>query len=271
MKKRCHTTPAQLTRALTAIALLAPLAAAQAAGTTSVSVGADYASGDYGTPQTTDTLSLPVSVKYETGPWTLRASVPFVHVKGTFSRDQGARIDDSGNPVDEDALVTSTARSESGIGDLVVAAHYTLINNPDGYSFDIGGKAKLATADKDKTLITSGENDYSVQLDFYRASTSVALFATLGYTLKGEPTGVSYKDPVYGSLGFSVPLAAGKSVGAAWDYRQKVFTNGDPINELSGFFSMKFDPHNKMQLYVVYGLSDGSPDYGGGVVLTHTY
>lgn len=272
MKKLCVTTPAPLTRALIAMAFLAPLTAAHAAGTTSVSVGADYASGDYGTAETTDTYSLPVSVKYETGPWTLRASIPYVRVEGTFSRDQGALIDDNGNPVgDDDVLATSTKRSESGIGDLVVAAHYTLINNPDGYSFDIGGKAKLATADKDKTLITSGENDYSVQLDFYRASTSVALFATLGYTVKGEPTGVSYKDPVYGSLGLSVPLAAGKSVGAAWDYRQKVFTNGDPINELSGFFSMKFDPHNKMQLYVVYGLSDGSPDYGGGVVLTHTY
>lgn len=270
MKKRCVTTPAQLSRALIAMVCLAPFAV-HAAGTTSVSVGVDVASGDYGTPETTDTYSLPVSIKHETGPWTLRASIPFVHVEGNFSRDQGAAVDDRGNLVDDDLPVASSGRSQSGIGDLVVAAHYTLINNPDGYSFDVGGKAKLATADKDKTLITSGENDYSVQVDFYRSLPSVALFATLGYTIKGEPAGVSYKDPVYGSLGFSVPLGTGKSLGAAWDYRQKVLTNGDPINELSGFFGMKFDPHNKMQVYVVYGLSDGSPDYGGGVVLTHTY
>lgn len=269
MKKRCVTQTAQLTRALLAIAALAPLTHANAAGTTSVSVGVDYASGDYGTTVTTDTISLPVSVKHENGPWTLRASVPFVRVEGNFSRDQGGEV--RGNGTVEDSTPPATARSETGLGDLVVAAHYTLINNPDGYSFDLGGKIKLATADEDKTLITSGENDYSVQADFYRSLPNVALFATLGYTIKGEPAGVSYKDPFYGSLGFSVPLGAGKSLGAAWDYRQKVFTAGDPINELSGFFSLKFDPQNKMQVYVVYGLSDGSPDVGGGVVFTHSY
>ncbi|HET6720800.1 MAG TPA: hypothetical protein VFH22_14195, partial [Rhodocyclaceae bacterium] len=59
--------------------------------------------------------------------------------------------------------------------------------------------------------------------------------------------------------------------GAAWDYRQKVVTNGDPISELSVFYSYRFDPHNKVQFYVVKGLADGSPDFGGGAVLSHSY
>lgn len=242
---------------LLALAALAPLGAAQAAGSTSVSVGLDLASGDYGTNETTDTYTAPVAVKHENGPWTLRANLPLVHVEGSFSRDQGTGA--GGN------------RSETGIGDLTVAAHYTLIDNPDGYSLDLGGKAKIATADADKTLITSGENDYSVQVDVFRSLPEMAVFATLGYTAKGEPAGLDYRNPFYGAVGLSLPLATGRSVGAAWDYRQKVIRGGDPVSEVSAFYSQRFDPHNKMQLYVVRGLADGSPEFGGGVVLTHTY
>jgi hypothetical protein len=253
--------------ALLALAAFAPLGAAQAAGTTSVSVGLDFASGEYGTTETTDTYTAPVTVKYANGPWLLRASVPFVHAEGTFSRDLGFEDPSEDTPTG----VVQGKRSESGLGDLTVAAHYTLIDNPDGFSLDLGGKAKIATADKDKTLITSGENDYSVQADVFRSLPEVALFATLGYTVKGEPAGVDFKNPFYASVGLSVPVASGHSVGAAWDYRQKVITAGDPISELTAFYSRRFDPHNRMQLYVVYGLSDGSPDFGGGVMLTHSY
>jgi hypothetical protein len=245
---------------LLALATLTPIGAAHAAGTTSVSVGLDFATGDYGTAETTDTYTAPVSVKHEDGLWTLRASLPLVHVEGSFSRDQGTRNPGAGGN-----------RSETGIGDLTVAAHYTLINNPDGYSLDLGGKAKIATADDDKTLITSGENDYSVQVDVFRSLPNVAVFATLGYTVKGEPAGIDYKNPFYVSLGASLPLATGKSVGAAWDYRQKVISGGNPVSELSAFYSQRLDPRNKMQLYVVHGIADGSPEFGGGVVLTHTY
>lgn len=245
---------------LLTVAALAPLGVARAAGTTSVSVGLDFASGDYGTAETTDTYTAPVAVKHENGPWTLRASLPLVHVEGSFSRDRG--INNSG---------AGGNRSETGIGDLTVAAHYTLINNPDGYSLDLGGKAKIATADKDKTLITSGDNDYSVQADVFRSLPEIAVFATLGYTVKGEPAGIDYTNPFYSSVGLSLPLATGKSVGAAWDYRQKVISGGDPVSEISAFYSQRFDPRNKMQLYVVHGLSDGSPEFGGGVVLTHSY
>jgi hypothetical protein len=262
MKNRCP--PSLL--ALTLIAAVAPLGVAQAAGTTSISVGLDFASGDYGTAETTTTLTAPVSVKHVNGPWTLRASLPYVRAEGTFSRDLG--IDDRGT----DATgVVQGKRTETGLGDLTIAAHYTLLDNPEGTSFELGGKAKLATADKDKTLITSGENDYSVQLDVFRSLPELALFATLGYTIKGEPAGVDFKDPFYASVGLSVPVATGQSVGAAWDYRQKVVSSGNPVNELSAFYSRRFDPNNRMQLYVIYGLSDGSPDYGGGVVLTHSY
>ncbi len=235
--------------------LIVPLEQASAA--TSMSLGIDYASGKYDTPDTTGTLSVPVSLKHVAGPWTLRASLPYVRAEGTFNRNDGTTL--------------AAKRTESGMGDLTLGATYALIDNPDGFSFDIGGKTKLVTADTAKTLITSGESDYSIMVDVFRSFTKLAVFGTLGYSVKGEPAGVSYKSPFFSSLGVSLPLKSGHTLGVAWDYRQQLTNTGDPISELTAFYSMKISPTNKMQFYGVAGLSDGSPDLGGGIVLTHTY
>lgn len=255
MQKFTNNKPLLLATAITALAVLAPLG--QVSAGTSISVGGDYASGDYSTNTTTNTFSVPLSVKHETGPWTLRASVPYVRTEGTFNRGEG--------------LVSAAKRSESGLGDLTIGATYNLIDNPKGFSFDIGAKAKIATADKNKTLITSGENDFSFQVDSFYSLSRMALFATLGYSIKGEPAGVNFKNPFYSTLGVSFPLRTGHSIGAAWDYRQKLTSAGNPVSELTAFYSMKINPTQKIQFYALTGLSDGSPDIGGGVVLTHAF
>lgn len=229
---------------------------------TTISMGFDYASGQYGTDQTTDIYSLPISIKYETGPWTLRANLPLVRAEGTFSRDIGASNRGSQN---------DNSRTESGIGDLTLGAFYKLINASNGYNLDIGGKAKIATADEKKTLITSGKNDYSVQLDVFQMTSGVSLFATLGYTLKGEPVGVDYKNPFFSSLGLSIPLASGHSFGAAWNYRQKLRSGDDPVSEVSVHYSMKQNVGRWIQFYVVHGLSNGSPEIGGGAALSKRF
>ena len=244
-----------LTAVLASCTLLVPFGLANAA--TSMSLGVDYASGDYGTADTTGTLSVPISLKHTAGAWTLRASLPYVRAEGTFNRNDGTTL--------------VAKRTESGIGDLTVGATYALIDNPDGYSFDIGGKTKIATADKAKTLITTGESDFSLMVDVFRSFSNMAVFASLGYSVKGEPAGVSYKSPFFSSLGVSMPLKSGHTLGAAWDYRQALTNTGDPISEVTAFYSMKISPTNKMQFYGVVGLSDGSPDLGGGIVMTHTY
>jgi len=266
MQKFTHNKPLLLATAFTALALLAPFGQVRAGS--SISVGVDYASGDYGT-DTTTTFAVPLSLKHETGPWTLRASVPYVHTDGTFNSVEGVSgKGGSGNGTDD---VPATKHSESGLGDLTIGATYNLIDNPEGFSFDIGAKAKIATADKAKTLITSGANDYSFQVDTFRSFSSMALFATLGYTIKGEPAGVSYKNPFYSTLGVSFPLKTGHTIGAAWNYRQKLTSLGNPVSELTAFYSMQINPTQKIQLYALTGLSNGSPDIGGGVVLTHAF
>lgn len=237
--------------------VLSLFVAGQALGaTTSLSVGADYTSGDYGSGETTRMLVVPVSLKYADGPWLLRASLPYVWAEGTFSPDAQGRPQGSGD--------------EDGIGDATLAAFYNVLDTRR-LAVDIGAKAKLATADRTKTLITTGEHDYSLQADLFRSLPSVSLFASLGYTVKGDSAEVNYHNPLYGALGLTLPMPGRKSVGAAWDYRRKSTDDGAALSELSFFYSQKLDATDRLQIYAVHGLADGSPDFGAGCVLTRSF
>src|SRR5438105_5131634 len=51
-------------------------------GAWTLGTGLHYSSGDYGTSATTTILSVPFTARYDTGPWSLRASVPYLEVSG---------------------------------------------------------------------------------------------------------------------------------------------------------------------------------------------
>jgi hypothetical protein len=257
-----------------ALAVILVLPGASPAQTT-LSLGVDYAAGKYGEAETTRSYALPLSLKYENAPWTFKASVPLLRTEGTFSRALGVPSGDdsggggSGGGSDDEDLVPGTASQvQSGIGDLVLFALYNVLYTEDGFGLDVGVKAKLATADKKKTLLTSGENDYSIQAELFQSVGSVTYFTTLGFTRRGDRPDIDYLDPLYGTLGASWRASPSDSLGLAWDGRQKLTPAGDPISELSVFYSRKLDATDKVQFYLVRGFSDSSPDVGGGLVFS---
>lgn len=260
----------------------APVFAQEATSRTTASIGIDYSEGDFGTAQKTTTFSVPVAIKHESGRWTLKASIPYVWTEGAFSRESGVASDclrRSGTEIDDECVAAAAAgggaagkQRQSGIGDLTLGAFYNLLESKSGLLVDAGVKAKLATADKAKTLITSGENDYSVQGDVVQAvGRSGSVFASLGWTKKGDTANLNFRDPIYGSLGASLGLADAGTVGASWDFREKTTANGDPASEVTLFYAARLGASRRLQVYVVQGLSDGSPDNGGGVVLSQQF
>lgn len=104
---------------LMAAALSANVAAAQEApaangveespGVWRASVGVNYSEGDYGDTQSTKVVSAPVALKYRKGGFSIRVSVPWVHIDGPGSildtpqgrdagfGDLGSTGDDGGN------------------------------------------------------------------------------------------------------------------------------------------------------------------------------
>lgn len=263
-------TPAALA---TACLFVPPSASAQEPPPlTTVSIGLDYAEGDYGTPEKTATISMPVAIKHENGRWTFRASIPYVWTEGTFSREAGVPLDVSGRQDATQVQVTTTKQEQSGVGDLTLGVFYNVLETRSGLLVDTGVKAKLATADKANTLITSGESDYSVQVDVLQSlSRSFSVFGTLGWTKKGDSATINYQDPLYGSLGGSLSFGEAGTLGAAWDFREKTTAAGDPVSEVTAFYTFRLPGNRRLQVYVVEGLSDGSPDSGIGAVLSQRF
>lgn len=270
-----------------ALATAAALTSLPAAAATTVSAGYEYTSGKYGTGTRTTEHIIPFGLKHENGPWTFRFTVPWIRVEGpgnpnTSIADLGDRSGSGGSggggsdDVDEVAAARAAGRSESGLGDMTVSGFYNVFNDPaTTLGVDVGLKAKFATADKDKTSLTTGENDYSIQGDFYfdfKPVPKTTAFGSVGWTKKGDPAGIDYKNPFYGSVGFSYRLNDQNSWGAAYDYRQKVLAGRDPVSETSVFFTHRYSQVLRIQAYALREFfSDSSPDRGVGANVFYSF
>lgn len=114
------------------------------------SLGADYSKGDYGTTPDTEMLAIPVGFKLKQGDFFVRASLPWLRVKGPAVPGDGGAIPGAG-----------PTTSRSGIGDLTMAAGYSLPIGDSTY-FDMTGKVKLPTASEAKGLGT-GTTDFTAE------------------------------------------------------------------------------------------------------------
>ena len=253
---------------------LATLAALPAIAGLSAGTGFDYTSGDYGTDTTTTILTIPFIVKYDEGPLVLKATLPYVRAEGKTSGAFEFDTRRSGTEVEVRQLPATSVR-QSGIGDLTGSAFLNVWNSQSGHGLDLGLKAKIATASRNDFLITSGENDYSIQADYFmplRGMANSSLFFSFGHTLKGDPPGLDYRDPNYFSIGFSQRVSETGNWGVAYDFREKLLAGNDPVSEGSIFYSYKYSKDWKVQTYGVIGIaSDASPDFGLGATITHAY
>ena len=243
-----------------ALSLAAP-AAAQ--GGLSVSAGADYAQGKYGTPITSKQVTVPFIAKYEADKWSARVTVPLTWIENPSVSRDGTPLPCAGS--------ATAPRTASGLGDIMLAGSVNLIEDRESrVLIDFTGKIKLGTADETECLGT-GKNDYYLQGDLSKSFGAASAFGSLGWRKMGDPPGVDFRDPFYLSLGGSYRLSRANSLGAAYDYRQKLVANGDPVSEATMFLTHRLSETLRIQGYFVKGFSDSSPDWALGAVLTRSF
>jgi hypothetical protein len=226
--------------------------------------GFDYSTGKYGESSSTDIFYVPLIGRYEMDAWTFKATIPYLHIDGpgNVTPDLG-RV---GGPA-----ASRARQTESGLGDVITSAEYDFYHDAaSGFLLGATGKVKWGTASRSKGLGT-GENDYSLQLDAFQPLGDLTPFASAGYRIYGSPPGITLRDGWFGSLGASYKLDLDNSVGASVDLREKIFDGGDPAEELTGFFSHKFDPNWKTQVYALTGFTHASPDFGFGGLLSYRF
>lgn len=252
--------------ALTVLVISAPVIAEDQF---SMSTGFDYSTGKYGTATSTDFLYIPVIGKYQTDSLTFKLTVPYISITGTgyvvpgvgpLSMSNGTTMG-MGNPANSTQSTTS-----SGLGDVIASLGYNVYDG-DTISFDIFGNVKFGTADVNKGLGT-GKNDYSAQLDGYYSLSSTTFFATAGYKIYGAPAGVTLNNVPYGTIGVSQKISSESTVGIMLDMAQSPSTTGTGQKDVTVYISKKFTSNFKVQVNAIKGFSNGSPDFGGGAMIT---
>ena len=250
-------------RALALSSILFSAAGSAAGAKLTMSTGLDYSRGDYGGTRSTETWVVPVIAKYESGPLTLKASLPYIRTTGP-----GDVIGIGPDRVPTEGA-ENVRRTADGMGDLVLTAGYTVVQN-SSLLLDLIGKVKVPTANEDRGLGT-GKTDYAVQLDAATVVKGVTVFGTLGWKRYGDPEGVDYRDPLYASIGAGYRVVPSTFVGASYDWRDNVTRTGAEIREAALFASHTLSKQWKIQGYLITGFSDNSPDIGGGLILSHIY
>lgn len=222
------------------------------------SAGTEYTSGRYGGDVDIEDLYVPLTATVDYGRMQFRLTTPYLSLtapEGTVIYSPG------GEPIPGTGEVTTN----SGLGDIIGSfTVYDVINNPRlGLAMDVSGKAKFGTADADKGLGT-GENDYTLQADFYKFVSRLTLMGSVGYKIRGEPIGVDLKDAVMTSVGFNYRVTPDTSSGLFFDYRESAISGNDSIQEISGFVSRRVNENWRFQFYALAGLTDSSPDWAAG-------
>ncbi len=250
-----------------AVAPLLVLSAIDARAELTLTTGIDYSSGKYDSSSTTTVKEVPVMLKYEAAPWTFTAYVPYLSVDGVANRDVGG-------------AVASVDDTQSGIGDTVVGGFYELFPRGGTFGVDIGVKAKLVTANRDKDLLTTGNADYTLQSNFYSLLGDGTFLATVGWTLKGDIRvkdelgqfqTLNPGDPLSLGLAYSYPLDGATRIGVAYDWRQRLFSDTDDVSEASVLLSHRYSAHWRVQGYLLTGFSNASPDWGGGAFVSYIW
>ena len=212
-----------------------------------------FARGDYGLASDTDVFIALVTPTYESGNWRVQASLPYVHLSGPATV-----VGNTGAP--------TVSRTVSGLGDASLTITRKLDPEPHGWSTSIGTKFKFPTADDAKGLGT-GEMDYAIQADVIKTGGPVIPFATIGYQYLGRNASYPMKSGVFATAGFATVVSTGNTLGLATNWRQRTIRDGKAAFEAMLFAQHALNQRSHIQVFVMRGFTDASPDYTVGLTL----
>lgn len=240
--------------------LVAAPVAAQEPFTVSATTGVDYSSGKYGADTSTDLFVAPLSLRVADRGLSITAAVPYLRIDSPG----GVLVGPGGEPIPG---VPTEAGVRKGFGDLSLAFNYDF---PDamfgalGLSF--GGRIVLPTSSAAKQLGT-GKTSYSGSAEISYELGALTPFVTIGYRAPGDPDGVDLRNGFTGSVGTSYALG-GSVLILSYDYARASSRVAADSHELFGAFSRPLNDRLSLTGYGIVGLSQGSPDFGAGLLLT---
>lgn len=230
-------------------------------------IGVEYDEGDFGTSETTRTLALPFSLRYLGDRFDVGVSSSFLYVESsggvTFFEDVPTS---TGTP--------SRGREVRGFGDLSIKGRYYLTDDgrpaPWVPALSPFVKVKLPTGDESKGL-SSGKADVALGMEFDKDVGPVFLFGDVRYTFIGERAHERLDDRPSMSFGVGRDLTRAVTLSAAFDWRRAIARGEKDDADIDAMIEWRITRVLKLSADVFGGLTEGAPDFGGGVHLTYRF
>ncbi|MFM9862876.1 MAG: hypothetical protein ACKVRO_04655 [Micropepsaceae bacterium] len=240
-----------------AIGLVSATAAAEA-DRLNLAAGAEYSTGDYGEPQDTAVWYEFVSARYSIAPWAFKVTVPFLQIDGPATVTDDGEVEGGG--VD---------RMVNGIGDVSLSTTYTFSWKPEKMYLDLIGRVRLPTGDDDRGL-GSGEIDYSLVANLDKGFEGFNVYVEAGRRFLGSSVASPREDGWLAGAGISTDLTKETEIGASFAWREAAFEGSADPADVSAYVKHYVTPDLRVNVYALAGLSNGSPNAGGGITLTWT-
>lgn len=231
-----------------------------------IAAGGEYSTGDYGGTESIDERYVPVTGKYIAGRYVFRLTIPYLRL----TAPSGTTVVSGGQDGEVITTDSGSRTTESGLGDIIAGLTYQDLFNTERSSdiaLDLTGKIKFGTADENKGLGT-GENDYTIQADLFKFYNQFTPYGTLGYKFRGDPSGIDLNNVWFGVIGGLYEISPKLGSGLDFYHREASFPGASEQQELTAHFSYRLTRNQRVQLYGFRGFSNGSPDWGGGVMIT---
>ncbi len=227
-----------------------------------LSTGIDFERGDYGTGAEVEKLSVPFTVRTSAGRVRASAQLPWVRV--TAPENVIAPTGPLGFPILFDPSRPAAVSTREGVGDLRVGVAYELPTT--GITSSVRTGVKVPTASVSRGLGT-GEVDYNAGLDLSTAVGPLVPFASVTYTLPGDPAGLEIKNTLSGHAGTALRLGPSTSAHVGYGYAQSPSELSQDDQRVFGGVNTIFGRGVSLGVYGSGGLSNGAPEVGAGVTL----
>ena len=227
-------------------------------------LGLSDSGGNYGTPVNTDVLLGLSTLSIADGNFKFSASIPYMRIAG-----RGLVVfDASGNPIVINRRTSLPPDVRTGWGDVNFSASYTIPPSVlDDFEVRLTGVTKMPIGSARRRLST-GEYDFGASVDISRQFGIWGPFVTVGYMDLGKPTGFTLYNTTSFSAGTSLMLRDNLVAVASYDYDSADSPLVPAGHQLFGSLSWICNDRITLTGYGSVGLSAGSPDAGGGFLIS---
>ncbi len=242
-----------------AVSFLALAGTAQAEVRLSFTTGVDYSSGEYGSEETTEVISVPFGVRLSVDDWTFRASSSYLDVTGP------ADISEDGETGEGSGIVVREG-SERGIGDTNISVEkaFRRIGGSDAY-VEVSARARLPSGDETRGLGV-GTVDYALVTEVGFSGDGGGAYVSAGYRFLGQrDDGPQREDGMQAGVGFWLPAGSRARVGAFGNWREASVEGNDDPATAGAYVSYRMSERLRVTFTASGGLSDASPDYVAGI------